>query len=126
MALNKCACIDTLFTEAPWNERFQAAKNAGFTHVEFWDWRNRDLNATRAAAEAAGSGISGFNGDADYSLVDPEHRQPYLRELRRRGRGRALGREFEELEEALAAGKKIGRQKTAVYLKNLMSALERI
>jgi hypothetical protein len=50
----------------------------------------------------------------------------YLRELRRRGRGRALGREFEELEEALAAGKKIGRQKTAVYLKNLMSALERI
>jgi hypothetical protein len=48
----------------------------------------------------------------------------YLRELRRRGR--TLGRELEEVEEALAAGKKIGRVKTAVYLKNLMSALERI
>ncbi|MDR2747904.1 MAG: hypothetical protein LBB77_10730 [Treponema sp.] len=50
----------------------------------------------------------------------------YLRELRRLGRGRALGREVEEVEEALAAGEKIGPIKTAVYLKNLMSALERL
>ncbi|MDR3173696.1 MAG: hypothetical protein LBU19_05555 [Treponema sp.] len=50
----------------------------------------------------------------------------YLRELRRRARGRALGREIEEVEKVLAAGKRIGPIKTAVYLKNLMSALERI
>jgi hypothetical protein len=50
----------------------------------------------------------------------------YLRELRRLGRGRALGQEIKEVEEALAAGRKIGPIKTAVYLKNLMSALERI
>jgi hypothetical protein len=50
----------------------------------------------------------------------------YLRELRRLGRGRRAGREVEEVEEALAAGRKIGPRKMAVYLKNLMSALERI
>jgi hypothetical protein len=50
----------------------------------------------------------------------------YLRELRRLAKGRALGPEVEEVEKALAAGKKIGPVKTAVYLKNLMSALERI
>jgi hypothetical protein len=50
----------------------------------------------------------------------------YLRELRRRARGRTLGREIEEIEKTLAAGKRIGPIKTAVYLKNLMSALERI
>jgi hypothetical protein len=50
----------------------------------------------------------------------------YLRELRRLGRGQAAGPGIKEIEEALAAGKKIGPTKAAVYLKNLMSALERI
>jgi hypothetical protein len=50
--------------------------------------------------------------------------EAYLRELRRRGQ--AAGPEIKEIEEALAAGGKIGPAKAAVYLKNLMSALERI
>jgi hypothetical protein len=50
----------------------------------------------------------------------------YLRELRRRSRGREPGPEIQEVEAALAAGKRIGPRKTAVYLKNLMSALEHI
>lgn len=78
MALRKCACIDTLYTELPWIERFHAAKDDGFESVEFWDWRVRDLDATREAAEKAGIQISGFNGDADYSLVDPSHKEKYL------------------------------------------------
>jgi hypothetical protein len=54
----------------------------------------------------------------------------YLRELHRyamAGRGeRKLGQDVQEVEQALAAGKKIGRKKMAVYLRNLMSALEHI
>ncbi len=69
MSLTKCACIDTLYTELPWLERFQAAKADGFGAVEFWDWRSRDLAATKEAAAQADIVISGFNGDADYSLV---------------------------------------------------------
>ena len=34
MALRKCACIDTLYTELDWLDRFQAAKNDGFEAVE--------------------------------------------------------------------------------------------
>jgi hypothetical protein len=58
-----------------------------------------------------------------YGALDA-YLEVYLRELRRRAR--PLGPELAEAEEALAAGKKIGPVKTAVYLKNLMSALERI
>lgn len=83
MGLRKCACIDTLFTELPWEQRFQAAKDAGFSHVEFWGWTDRNLDVIRECAEAAGVGISGFNGDADYSLVDPEHKTPYVEYLER-------------------------------------------
>ena len=77
-----CACIDTLYTELPWEERFQAAKDDGFESVEFWDWRVKDLEQTKKAAEDAGIKISGFNGDADYSLVDPTHKKAYLDYLR--------------------------------------------
>ena len=72
------ACIDTLYTELPWEKRFGAAKADGFDAVEFWDWRGIDPSAAALLASDAGILISGFNGDADYSLVDPAHRAPYL------------------------------------------------
>ena len=72
-----------MYRELPFLERFQAAKNDGFDFVEFWSWTDKDLDAVKAAAESAGIGISGFNGDADYSLIDPTHKEPYLAFLRR-------------------------------------------
>ncbi|WP_288849000.1 TIM barrel protein [Mitsuokella jalaludinii] len=80
--MKRCACIDTLYTEIPFEDRFAAAKRDGFESVEFWDWRIRDLKKVRAAAEAAGIAISGFNGDNDFSLVDPEQEKPYLEALK--------------------------------------------
>jgi len=76
--LRKCACIETLFTELPWSRRFIAAKDAGFSRVEFWDWRSKDIEEIIDLAAVAGIGINGFNGDADYSLIDPDHKQSYL------------------------------------------------
>ena len=99
MSLQKCACIDTLYTELPWLERFQAAKDDGFAAVEFWDYRIRDLDATREAAEKAGIEISGFNGDADYSLVDPTHKQPYL----------------DYLKQSIAAAKQVGAKSVTIH-----------
>ena len=37
----------------------------------------------RAAADAAGVGISGFNGDAELSLIDPAQKTAYRAFLRR-------------------------------------------
>lgn len=83
MNFQKSACIEPMYRELPFLERFQAAKNDGFDFVEFWSWTDKDLDAVKAAAESAGIGISGFNGDADYSLIDPTHKEPYLAFLRR-------------------------------------------
>lgn len=83
MNLRKCACIETLFTELPWRERFRAAKDAGFDFVEFWGWPDKDLDETGNLAESAGVGIAGFNGDADYSLIDPAHKKRYIEYLGR-------------------------------------------
>lgn len=83
MHLKKCACIEPMYSELPFLDRFQAAKDDGFDFVEFWSWTDKDLDAVRAAAEKAGIGISGFNGDADFSLIDPTQKADYLAFLRR-------------------------------------------
>ncbi len=79
----KCACIETLYTELPFLSRFQAAKHDGFGAVEFWSWTDKDLDAVREAAERADIVIAGFNGDADFSLIDPAQKADYLAFLRR-------------------------------------------
>ena len=99
MNLKRCACIEPMYSELPFLDRFQAAKNDGFDFVEFWDWRNKDLDAVRRAAEAAGIGISGFNGDADYSLIDPTHKEPYLQALK----------------DSIAAAKKVGAKSLTIH-----------
>jgi hydroxypyruvate isomerase len=97
--MKHCACIDMLYTEYPWEERFKRAKNDGFEYVEFWDWRHRNLDAIKKAAEEAGIKISGFNGDADFSLVDPTHQEKYL----------------EELKKSIEAAKKIGAESVTIH-----------
>ena len=83
MIFQKSACIETLYTELPFLERFRAAKADGFDFVEFWSWTDKDLAAVKAAADAAGVGISGFNGDAELSLIDPARKTAYRAFLRR-------------------------------------------
>lgn len=83
MRFARSACIEPMYSELPFLDRFQAAKNDGFEFVEFWSWTDKDLDAVKAAAERAGIGISGFNGDADYSLIDPTHKEKYLDFLKR-------------------------------------------
>lgn len=83
MKFERSACIEPMYSEIPFLDRFQAAKDDGFEYVEFWGWTDKDLDAVKAAAEKAGIGISGFNGDADYSLIDPTHKEKYLAFLER-------------------------------------------
>lgn len=99
MSLKKCACIDTLYTELEWNERFKAAKADGFAAIEFWDWRTRNLDEIKKLAEEAGIAISGFNGDADFSLVDPTHKEQYL----------------DYLKQSIAAAKRIGAKSVTIH-----------
>ncbi len=83
MVFQKSACIEPMYRELPFLERFQAAKDDGFEFVEFWSWADKDLDAVKAAASSAGIGIAGFNGDAELSLIDPGQKEAYLAFLRR-------------------------------------------
>ncbi|NCB94094.1 MAG: AP endonuclease [Clostridia bacterium] len=99
MKFDRSACIEPMYSEIPFLDRFQAAKDDGFEFVEFWSWTDKDLDAVKAAAEKAGIGISGFNGDADYSLIDPTHKEKYL----------------EFLKKSVAAAQKIGAKSVTIH-----------
>lgn len=99
MKLKKSACIEPMYQELPFLDRFQAAKDDGFDFVEFWSWTDKDLDAVKAAAVSAGIGISGFNGDADYSLIDPTHKEKYL----------------EFLKQSVAAAQKVGALSVTIH-----------
>lgn len=103
MNFQKSACIEPMYSELPFLDRFQAAKDDGFGFVEFWSWTDKDLDAVRAAAERAGVGISGFNGDAGLSLIDPEQREAYLAFLRR----------------SVEAAKKVGARSVTIHSNGL-------
>ena len=103
MVFQKSACIEPMYSELPFLERFQAAKNDGFEYVEFWSWADKDLDAVKAAAERAGIGISGFNGDAELSLIDPAQKAKYL----------------EFLKQSVAAAQKIGACSVTIHSNGL-------
>ena len=103
MVFEKSACIEPMYGELPFLDRFQAAKRDGFSHVEFWSWTDKDLRAVRRAAEEAGIGIAGFNGDAELSLIDPAQKKEYLEFLRR----------------SVAAAKEVGARSLTIHSNGL-------
>ena len=103
MKFRKSACIEPLYAELPFLERFQAAKDDGFDFVEFWSWTDKDLDAARDAAERAGIGIAGFNGDAELSLIDPSQKTDYLAFLR----------------QSIQAAKKVGARSLTIHSNGL-------
>lgn len=99
----KSACIETLFTELPWQERFMAAKNAGFDYIEFWGWEDKDLDEIIRLSKEAEIKIAGFNGDSVYSLIDPSNENKYL----------------EYLKKSIKIAKKIGAESLTVHSNGL-------
>lgn len=103
MKFLKSACIETMYGELPFPGRFRAAKEDGFDFVEFWSWTDKDLDAVKSAAKECGIGISGFNGDAELSLIDPGQREAYL----------------EFLKKSLAAAQKLGARSVTIHSNGL-------
>ncbi len=55
MKMPKSACIEPMYAELPFLDRFQAAKNDGFESVEFWAGRIRILTASVGPRKRPGS-----------------------------------------------------------------------
>jgi len=74
----KSLCIETLFTEFPFEQRFELAKKFGFDYIEFWSWTDKDIEKIKHLCKKNNLKIASFSGDQDYSLIDCDHSTEYI------------------------------------------------
>jgi hydroxypyruvate isomerase len=96
--------VEMTWTRLPFLERLRRVKEAGFSHYEFWPWRNKDTDAILrlnrelhlTTAQFSASPVKGFG----HGITNPD---PARRE------------EFEaEIRSAVAVAKKLGVKKLCV------------
>lgn len=58
-------CIDSIYPEDDLKEKLERIKQAGFDFIEFWDWRDKDLNLIMNS----GLKVSNFSGNRISSLT---------------------------------------------------------
>lgn len=75
-------CVETLYTEKPFEQRLEYVHDLGFPAFEFWGRQGKDMNITLALKMALRLEVSAFVGSGA-SLVDPSQRQQFLTDINR-------------------------------------------
>ncbi|MEN3203805.1 MAG: TIM barrel protein [Atribacterota bacterium] len=76
--MQKAICVETIFTEFPFEERLRLVQEAGFECVEFWTWQDKDVQKIRELCTANGLQVVAFSGDQEFSLVGAAEREQYI------------------------------------------------
>jgi hydroxypyruvate isomerase len=67
--------LEMVFNDLPLDKGIEQAAACGAAAVEFWQWKDKDLDAITRAKEAAGVAIAGFHGLSGQAPNDPAARQ---------------------------------------------------
>jgi len=67
-----------LFTEVPFEDRFGLAKGSGFDYIEFWSWKEKDIQKIKELCQVYDLKIASFSGDQDFSMVDENQKEDYI------------------------------------------------
>lgn len=78
-------CLEMLYTELPFVDRLAVAKQDGINLIEFWDWRNKDLEALREQMVQLNMKVSNISGNRNYGMIDAKERASFLSEVRETG-----------------------------------------
>ena len=76
--MKKSVCIEMLFTEAPFEDRFGLAKESGFDYIEFWSWKDKDIQKIKERCQVYDLKIASFSGDQDFSMIDANQKTDYI------------------------------------------------
>ncbi|MCY9665807.1 TIM barrel protein [Paenibacillus alginolyticus] len=76
--MKKSLCLETVFTEESFERRFELAAQAGFDHVEFWTWQDKDIEKIKYLSDKHNLTIASFSGDHEFSLVNRNESSEYI------------------------------------------------
>jgi hydroxypyruvate isomerase len=79
--MKKSICIEKIFLELPFYERFKPVKDAGFDYLEFWTWEDKDIGKVVGLLNQYDLQVVSISGDRMFSPIIAEERGQYLEYL---------------------------------------------
>jgi len=76
--MKKSICIEMLFTEVAFEDRFELTKASGFDYIEFWSWKDKDIQKIKELCRVHDLKVASFSGDQDFSMVDKRQKEDYV------------------------------------------------
>lgn len=76
--MKKSICIEKIFLDYTFYDRFEKVREAGFDYIEFGSWEQHDVKKIKALLKQYGLTLGCFSGDKDYNLIDPVHRKEFI------------------------------------------------
>jgi hydroxypyruvate isomerase len=70
---NLSVCIEMFWPQLPYDERVRRTAQLGFTAYEVWGWKNKELNAVRAAQEETGIALAAVALEPGFAVVHPNN-----------------------------------------------------
>ncbi|MBN1543675.1 TIM barrel protein [candidate division KSB1 bacterium] len=74
-------CLEMMFTDRPFVDRLDYAARAGVEFIEFWDWRDKDLDLLSRRLGELDMHVVNFSGNRSWSLLDPLEEEGLLFEV---------------------------------------------
>ena len=81
--MKKSICIEKLFIDLPFYDRFAMVRKTGFDYVEFGSWEQHDVKRIKELLTENQLKLGCFSGDKDYNIIDPAHCREFLDYLQR-------------------------------------------
>jgi hydroxypyruvate isomerase len=75
-------CLETFWRDRPMEERIRKSKKAGFSAVEFWGWKDKDLGKIRAALDKTGLQVAAICVEPNFQLVNRADDAPLVQGVR--------------------------------------------
>lgn len=97
--MKKSICIEKIFLEVDFYDRFKCVADAGFSYVEFWNWHDKDIPRIASLCKSLNLTIASISGDFRFTPFVLEEREPYI----------------EYLEQSLDIARKLGCENIVVH-----------
>ncbi len=76
--MKKSVCIEMLFTEVPFADRFHLTRESGFDYLEFWSWKDKDIRKINELCRVYDLKVASFSGDQPFSMLDQNQQEDYI------------------------------------------------
>lgn len=75
-------CIEMLYGNTVPEQKIKKIADAGFEYIEFWSWRDKDIDAMKVACDESGVKVVNFSGQRVGDLVSSDTHEILLNDYR--------------------------------------------